>query len=166
MFEHPGITSSKSLGTEASAYSSPAFNDAVNAARFVKGFGIAALVYTLFVLIFGILLGGGLGLGIGLFILRYDATRYYRILGIIVMLFAIVGAFIPYLGPAVLSGAIMWKGIQVLGILAREGRNDEAWVPSRKRVLTGTVTSGLGLLISIILMFLFTLSVIVSWLAN
>ncbi|MCI0661507.1 MAG: hypothetical protein L0220_10570 [Acidobacteria bacterium] len=103
MFEHPSITPSNSLGTEASSYSSPSYNEAVNAARFVKGFGIAALAYSIG-LLFGKVLGGGIGLGIGLFIMRYDAAKYYRVLGIIVMVFAVVGIFFPFIGPAILSG--------------------------------------------------------------
>jgi len=92
MFEHPSITPSNSLDTEASSYSSSSFNEAVNAARFVKSFGIAALTYSIG-LLFGKVLGGGIGLGIGLFILRYDSAKYYRVLGITVMVFAIVGIF-------------------------------------------------------------------------
>src|SRR5215510_8779858 len=167
MFEPPSITPTNSLGTEASSYSSPSFNEAVNAARFVKVFGIAALSYSIG-LLFGKVLGGGIGLGIGLFIMRYDSAKYYRVLGITVMVFAIVGIFFPFLGPAVLSGAILGKGIQVLGVLAKEGRNDEAWMPSRTRALIGTIASGAGLLISLSLMFLFalgTVALLLGWAA-
>jgi len=135
-------------------YSSASFNEAVNASRFVKGFGITALIYSI-VSIFGLtLLGGGIGVGVGLFIMRYDEARYYRVLGIVVIIFAILGAFIPFLGPALLSGAIVGKGIQILNVLSKEGRNDEEWVPSRKRVIIGTIASGVSLLISVVLMFL------------
>jgi len=136
-------------------YSSASFNDAVNASRFVKGFGITALIYSI-VSIFGLtLLGGGIGVGVGLFIMRYDEAKYYRVLGIAVIIFAILGAFIPFLGPAVLSGAIVGKGIQISKVLSKEGRNDEEWVPSRNRVIIGTIASGAGLLISVVLMFLY-----------
>jgi hypothetical protein len=73
------------------------------------------------------------------------------------MVFAIVGAFIPFLGSTVLSGAILGKGIQVLSVLEKEGRNDEEWTPSRRRAIIGTIASGIGLLISIALLFLLTL---------
>ena len=143
-------------------YSSASFNEAVNASRFVKGFGITALIYSI-VSIFGLtLLGGGIGVGVGLFIMRYDEARYYRVLGIVVIIFAILGAFIPFLGPALLSGAIVGKGIQILNVLSKEGRNDEEWMPSRKRVIIGTIASGVGLLISVVLMFLFFISTAVA----
>ena len=69
-------------------YSSPSFNEALRTSRFVKGFGITALIYSV-VSISGLnLLGGGIGGGIGLFIFRYDDARYYRVLGAILMIFA------------------------------------------------------------------------------
>jgi hypothetical protein len=158
MFENYGIAPSNSGQAEASAhYSSPSFNEAVNASRFVKGFGITGLIYSLVGLVGVPLLGGGIGVGVSLFIMRYDQAKYYRILGIVVMVFAIVGAFIPFLGSTVLSGAILGKGIQVLSVLEKEGRNDEEWTPSRRRAIIGTIASGVGLLISIALMFLLTL---------
>ena len=125
----------------------------------MKGFGIAALAYSIGIL-FGKVLGGGIGLGIGLFIIKYDSARYYRVLGITVMVFALVGIFLPFLGPAVLSGAILVKGIQVLRVMAKEGHNGEAWMPSRRRALIGTIASGAGLLISLSLMFLFALGAV------
>ena len=131
------------------------FNEAVNASRFVKGFGITALVYSL-VSIFGLtLLGGGIGAGVGLFIMRYDDAKFYRILGLVVIIFAIVGGIIPGLGSGILSGALVRKGIQVLSVLSKEGREAKEWGPSRKRVMIGIITSSIGLLISITLMILF-----------
>jgi len=148
-------------------YSSASFNDAVNASRFVKGFGITALIYSIVSLLGPNLLGGGIGLGVGLFIMRYDEARYYRVLGIAVIIFAILGAFIPFLGPALLSGAIVGKGSQILNVLSKEGRNDEEWVPSRKRVIIGTIASGVGLLISVVIMFMyFFLTIIVPRVAQ
>ncbi len=158
MFENYGIAPSNSGQAEASAhYNSPSFNEAVNASRFVKGFGITALIYSLAGVVGAPMLGGGIGVGAGLFVMRYDQAKYYRILGSVAMVFAIVGAFIPFLGSTVLSGAILGKGIQVLSVLEKEGRNDEEWTPSRRRAIIGTIASGVGLLISIALMFLLTL---------
>ena len=71
MFENYGIAPSNSGQAEASAhYSSPSFNEAVNASRFVKGFGITALIYSLVGVLGVPSLGGGIGLGAGLFIMR------------------------------------------------------------------------------------------------
>jgi hypothetical protein len=142
-------------------YSSPSFNEAVNASRFLKGFGITALLYSLVSALGLTLLGGGIGVGVGLFILRYDKARYYKILGAVVILFALLGTFIPALGAAVLAGAIVWKGVQVLNVLSREGRGDDEWAPSRKRAVIGTVTGGLALLISVAVILLYFLALVI-----
>jgi hypothetical protein len=47
----------------------------VNASRFVKGFGITALIYSLVGVVGVPLLGGGIGLGVSLFIMRYDQAK-------------------------------------------------------------------------------------------
>ena len=47
----------------------------------------------------------------------------------------------------------------MLSVLEKEGRNDEEWTPSRRRAIIGTIASGIGLLISIALLFLLTLGI-------
>lgn len=131
---------------------SAAYIEAVNAARFVKGFGITALVYALTTGCGIGLLGGGIGVGVGLFILRYDSAKYYKYLGIAVIILAIVGAPIPlgfFVCPIVLAGAVLWKGIEILRLLSREGQSDEDWPVTRKRALTGAITSGAGIVLSL-----------------
>jgi hypothetical protein len=136
---------------------SPLYNQAINDSRFVKGFGLTALVYSLISVLGLTLLGGGIGIGVGLFIARYDSAKYYRILGIVVIAFALIGAVVPFLGASVLSGAILGKGIQVISVLSKVDYKDEEWETGRKRALIGTVASGAGLGISVILMVLFTI---------
>lgn len=136
---------------------SAAYIEAVNGSRFVKGFGITALVYALTTVCGIALLGGGIGIGVGLFILRYDSGTYYKYLGIAVIVMAIAGAALPlgvFLCPAVLSGAVLWKGVEILQLLSREGRNDDDWPATRQRALVGTITSGIGIAISLILLLL------------
>jgi hypothetical protein len=136
------------------------YSQAINDSRFVKGFGLTALVYAL-ISVFGLtLLSGGLGLGIGLFIARYDSAKYYRILGIIVIVFAILGYVVPFIGAGALSGAVLGKGIQVISVLSKVENKDEEWQVGRKRALIGTVASGAGLGISVIIMILFTIGII------
>ena len=137
---------------------SPLYSQAINDSRFVKGFGLTALVYALISVLGLTLLGGGIGVGVGLFIARYDSAKYYRILGIVVIIFAILGSVIPFLGASVLSGAILGKGIQVMSVLSKVENKDEEWQTGRKRALIGTVASGAGLGISAILMVLFMIS--------
>ena len=142
---------------------SPIYSQAINDSRFVKGFGITALVYALVSVLGLTLLGGGIGIGIGLFIARYDSVKYYRILGIVVIVFAIIGYVVPFLGVSVLSGAVLGKGIQVMGILSRIENKDEEWQTGKKRALIGTIASGAGLGISVILMALFIIgSILIS----
>jgi hypothetical protein len=139
---------------------SPLYSQAINDSRFVKGFGLTALVYA-FISVLGLtLLSGGIGVGVGLFIMRYDSVKYYRMLGIVVIVFAIIGYVIPFLGASVLSGAVLGKGIQVINILSKVENKDEEWQVGRKRALTGTIASGAGLGISMILMLLFMIGLI------
>lgn len=142
---------------------SPLYSQAINDSRFVKGFGLTALVYALISILGLTLLGGGVGVGVGLFIARYDSAKYYRILGIVVIVFAIIGSVVPFLGASVLSGAILGKGIQVMSMLSKVENKDEEWQTGRKRALIGTVASGAGLGISVILMVLFIIgSILIS----
>jgi hypothetical protein len=136
---------------------SPVYSQAINDSRFVKGFGLTALVYALISVLGLTLLGGGIGVGVGLFIARYDSAKYYRILGILVIVFALIGYMIPFLGASVLSGAILGKGIQVIGVLSNVEKKDEEWQTGRKRALIGTVASGAGLGISVVLLILFAI---------
>jgi len=140
---------------------SPLYSQAINDSRFVKGFGLTAFVYALVSVLGLTLLGGGVGVGIGLFIARYDTAKYYRILGIAVIVFAIIGYFVPFVGASMLSGAILGKGIQVMGVLSKIENKDEEWQTGRKRALIGTVASGAGLGISVILMTLFIVGSII-----
>jgi hypothetical protein len=130
-----------------------AYIEAVNTARFVKGFGIAALVFSI-ILFLGInVLGAAVGLGIGLFILRYDNQTFYRVLGIVVIVVAIILP-INSLSPAILSAAVLWRGLQTLRVLSKLGQEDEDWAITKKRTLIGTIASGFGLGISLLFMLL------------
>jgi hypothetical protein len=93
--------------------------DAVNDARFVRTFGIIALLGS--ILIF---LGGGVGVGIGLAVSGFGSGRYYRALGLVVVLLAILGIlFNPFaiIASMVLAGGIVWKGQTILKTLASRG---------------------------------------------
>ena len=128
---------------------SPQYLEAVNAARFVKGFGITALVYSLLLFLGINILSAGIGLGTALFILRYDDQKFYRVFGITVIVVALLFP-IAFLSPVVLSAGVLWKGWQTLKTLSKEGQEDEDWQVSKKRALIGTITSGVGLAFSLL----------------
>jgi hypothetical protein len=136
-----------------------AYLEAVNTARFVKGFGITALFFSILLFLGFNLLSAGVGLGIGLFILRYDSQTFYRVVGIVVIVVAIILP-INSLSPAILSAAVLWRGLQTLRVLSKLGREDEDWAISKKRALIGTIASGFGLGISLLFMLL-----VVIWMA-
>jgi hypothetical protein len=139
------LTENKGPATVA-FYSSPTFNEAVNSSWFVRSIGIATAVYTIASPL-GIL-GPGLGIGIGLFVLRYGSAIYYRSLGTVVVVSAILAFTNPLfqvLGPAVLSIAIVAKATKILRVLSKEGRNSHQWSASRKRAIVGMIFGGIGL---------------------
>jgi hypothetical protein len=139
---------------------SPRYAEAVNAARFVKGFGITALIFSMLLFVgWGFSVGGGIG--IGLFILRYDKQTFYRALGITVMLLAILLP-ISFLSSLVLSSAVMWKGIQTLKTLSREGKDDDDWAISKKRAMIGTICSGAGILFFLLFLCVTMIQIILA----
>ena len=135
------------------------YNNAVNASRFVKGFGIAALANSILAFLGINLLSAGLGLGTGLFIFRYDTGMFYRVLGAVVMALALV-APLPFLSPGVLAASVLFKGVQVLRVLNRSPREDPDWSETRSRTMLGLVASGASLLLCAILAVLSVIALI------
>ncbi len=134
--------------------------EAVNASRFVKSFGITALVNSLLLFLGISILNAAVGIGAGLFILRYDDQKFYKTLGIIVMICAFIFP-IPFLSTIALSVGVLIKGWQTLQTLGKEGKDDEDWPTSKKRATIGTICSGLGLLFTFIAIVL-TILVLVA----
>src|SRR5262252_8674774 len=80
-----GLNPKDEKGRAESAYSnSQTFIDAVNDAQFVRSFGMAALVGS----ILGFLFNGALTIGIGLAVMGFGSTLYYRLLGLLVVILA------------------------------------------------------------------------------
>lgn len=134
------------------------YNNAVNASRFVKGFGIAVLVYSVLLFLGINLLSSAIGLGTGLFIFRYDEGKFYRVLGAVVMVLALVGP-LPFLSPGVLAVSVLYKGTQILGVLKRSPQEDPDWRETRSRTILGIVASGAGLLVSLVTAILFIIAI-------
>jgi hypothetical protein len=132
-----------SLNLNASAPS--AYIDAVNDSRFVRTFGVIALLGSIFIFI-----GGGVAIGIGLAVMGFGSGRYYRALGLSVVVLAILGFFLgPFriIASILLAAGVAWKGKTVLSTLAHEGEDDADWQITRKRAITGIVLSVIGVVI-------------------
>jgi hypothetical protein len=133
-----------SLNLNATAPS--AYIEAVNDARFVRTFGIIALVGSILIFI-----GGAVAIGVGLAVMGFGSGRYYRVLGLAVVILGIL-AFIlsPFriVASIVLGAGVAWKGKKILDTLALEGKEDSDWQATRKRAITGIVLSLVGIVIS------------------
>ena len=133
-----------SLNLNASAPS--AYIEAVNDARFVRTFGIIALVGSILIFI-----GGAVAIGVGLAVMGFGSGRYYRILGLTVVILGILAfIFSPFriVASIVLGAGVVWKGKKILDTLAHEGKEDSDWQETRKRATAGIVLSVIGIVIS------------------
>jgi hypothetical protein len=102
------------------ASSPSAYIDAVNDARFVRTFGLIALLGSIFIFI-----GGAVAIGIGLAVIGFGSGRYYRTLGFVVVILAILGFFLgPFriIASMLLAVGVAWKGKAVLDTLALKER--------------------------------------------
>jgi hypothetical protein len=127
--------------------SSPVYLDAVNDARFVRTFGIIALLNSVL-----ILLTKAIGLGVGLVVIGYGKPKFYRTLGLTVIILSILGILTgigPLVGSLALSIGICLKSWKILKLLRNEGKGDPDWLMTRKRAITGMITSGIGALIGL-----------------
>ncbi|MBA2502788.1 MAG: hypothetical protein H0V27_07910 [Pyrinomonadaceae bacterium] len=97
------------------ASSPSAYIDAVNDARFVRTFGIIALVGSILIFI-----GGAVAIGIGLAVMGFGNGRYYRTLGLAVVILAILGFLEPFriIASIGLAAGVAWKGKNILNTLA------------------------------------------------
>lgn len=126
---------------------SQSFTDAVNDSRFVRTFGVIALIGAILVS----LVSGAIAIGLGAAVMGFGASRFYRLLGLGV---AILGVayflWIPLVpaGAVLLSAGIAYKGIDVLGTLATEGKSDPDWKETRSRAIVGTIFSVAGFIVS------------------
>ena len=123
-----------------------AYIEAVNDARFVRTFGLIALLGSILIFI-----GGAVAIGVGLAVMGFGSSRYYRVLGLAVVILGILGFIIgPFriIASIVLGAGVAWKGKSILNTLAVEGKEDSDWQVTRKRAITGIVLSIIGILIS------------------
>ncbi|GEM_PF-1752424 len=129
-------------------YTSPTYTDAVNDAQFVRTFGIVALVGS--ILIF---LGGGVTIGVGLAVIGFGSSMYYRALGGTIVglgLASLLGlGILTMLAPIVLGIGIIYKGSEILGTLSKEGKGDPDWQPTRSRAILGMALGGAAIFVSL-----------------
>ena len=132
---------------------SPAFNDAVNDAQFVRTFGIAALVCSIIALFWP-----AIATGVGLAVFGFGKTRYYRLLGLMVVIVSIVGILLAPLrviGSVVLAAGVGWKGADILILLSSEGKGDPDWQTTKTRAIVGMIFCVAGIVVSAVWMLLF-----------
>ena len=125
---------------------SSTYNEAVNDSQLVRTFSIIAVLGSALIFI-----GGAVAIGVGAAVIGLGGTKYYRILGIAIIVLAVLSFLIAPLriiASAVLSGGVMWRGFEILSTLAAEGKGDPDWQPTRERALLGIVLSGVGLVVN------------------
>src|ERR1044072_5902003 len=108
-----------------SYYTSPTYTEAVNDAQLLRTFSIVALIGSILIFI-----GGAVAIGVGAAVIGLGGSRYYRILGLAIIVLAVLSFFVSPLriiASSVLAGGVMWKGMEVLGTLAVEGKGDPDW---------------------------------------
>jgi len=122
----------------ASSYSSsPEYVDAVNDAQVVRTFSFIALAGS--VLIF---LGGFLAVGVGIAVMVFGSKRFYRILGLAVVILSIGSFFVPILrliSSVVLCVGVIWKAGAILSTLAGVGSGAERYRDPGKWRVVGTL---------------------------
>jgi hypothetical protein len=130
-----------------SAYTtSQAFTDAVNDSRFVRTFGVVATIGSIFLFVFP-----SVEIGIGLAVMGFGSTRYYRVLGLAVVILAVGGVLfgpIAFLAPVALSAGVGLKAIGVLQTLAAEGKGDPDLPETRNRAVVGLILGGIAFIIA------------------
>lgn len=134
-----------SLNLNASSTPS-AYIEAVNDARFVRTFGIITLVGSILIFV-----GGAVAIGVGLAVMGFGGKRYYRGLGLAVVVLAILSLFFwPFriAASVVLGAGVVWNGKTILSTLEAEGKDDADWAVTRKRAITGMILSVLGIMIA------------------
>lgn len=140
-------------------HTSPTYTEAVNDAQFVRTFGIIALLGSTLIFI-----GGAIAIGVGLAVIGFGRTLYHRLLGgTVIALAAASYLFSPfsYLAPIVLCLGVGYKGIEVLGVLAKEGKGDPDWRETKSRAVVGIVLCAIGIVIALLWMTLFLFSLFV-----
>lgn len=135
------------IRTGASDYcTSTAYTDAVNVSQVVRTFSMIALAGSALIFI-----GGFIAVGVGVAVMGFGGKRYYRILGLAVVVLSLGSFLVPVLrivASVVLCAGVGWKATDILGTLSAEGKGDPDWHSTRRRVILAAVMSGIGILIS------------------
>jgi hypothetical protein len=127
---------------------------AVNDARLVRTFGFIGLIGSI------IACGPAVMIGVGAAVLGLGGTRYFRILGIIVAVLGGAGLlFAPFLASSAiaLAAGILFAGMKVMTVLAREGKEDDDWAITRKRAITGIALSIVALVVGMVWLIYYSL---------
>lgn len=128
---------------------SPNYLEAMDNARFVRTFGIAALFFSMLALPNITALNIAASVGLGLFAMWHDNENYFRLFCVVSLIAC--SPRLPFLSPMIFSFAVFWKGREVLKTLIEEDKYEDNWPRTFRRARIGTTISGVGLLISCVM---------------
>ncbi|HMV99742.1 MAG TPA: hypothetical protein PLB18_17900 [Acidobacteriota bacterium] len=126
------------------------FNEAVNDAWFVRTFGALALGASV-----ASMASIGFLIGAGMAVMGFGTSRFYRWLGLAIILLSGTGMFLPpglqSLGHCAsvlaLGGGVCVKGFKILELLGGSDQSDPDWKPTQRKALVGMLLSGLGVIL-------------------
>lgn len=125
---------------------SPNYLEAMDNARFVRTFGLAALAFSLLTLPNITALNIAASVGLGLFAMWHDNGNYLRLLCVVALIAS--SPWLPFLSPMIFSFAVFWKGREVLNTLFEENRDEDDWSRTFRRARIGTIASAIGLIVN------------------
>lgn len=126
------------------------FNEAVNDAWFVQTFGILAVGGTV-----TSFLSLGFLIGVGMAVMGFGNSRFFRWLGLAIILLSGTGMFLPpglqlpghCASVLALGGGVCVKGFKILELLGGSDQSDPDWKPTQRKALSGMLLSGLGVIL-------------------
>jgi len=99
--------------------------------------------------------------GVGIAVMVFGSKRFYRILGLAVVILSIGSFFVPILrliSSVVLCVGVIWKAGAILSTLAGVSKDDPDWQATRNRAMLAAMLSGIGILVSGVWLALFLIA--------
>ncbi len=142
---------------------SPNYLEAMDNARFVRTFGLAALFFSLMTLPNIAVLNIAASVGLGLFAMWHDNGNYLRLLCVAALIAC--SPWLPFLSPLIFSFAVFWKSREVLNTLVDENRDEDNWPLTFRRARIGSFASAAGIGINCLMIVLSITMVLIRFIA-